>query len=167
MAGFPTYKGSAYAEYILELIRVNAADLGARPEACFYGDRSIIPESPTVCVEPAQTQREIAGSPMVMDNSIRVAIIVYSTHLESNEVAQKNGDLVAENIEDFLNLRCQPVMLYADGDQLNGMVTSGFVESIARGYLLMNDRKARANRMIWVGYTHTHLVLDAQGAKHA
>lgn len=167
MTGFPTYKGSVYAEYILDLIRDNAAALGVKTSAIFYGDQLTIPESPTVCVEPAQKQRALAGAPMITDNDVRVAVITYSTHLDSNEAAQKNGDKVIEDIEDLLNLRSQPSILYEDGDQLNGTVTSGYVESIAHGYVLLNDRKMRSNRLIWVGSTHTHLVLDATGAKHA
>jgi hypothetical protein len=166
MPGFPTYKASVLSLHIVDLLRIHAADLGFKATAVFYGDQSTLPESPTICVEPGQKERQHAGSPMMMDNVIRVGIIVYSTHLES-EAAQKNGDKVSEDIEDFLNLRSQPSMLYDDGNQLGGNVTSGFVESIASGYQMKADRKMRANRLVYAAYTHTHLVLDDEGAKHA
>jgi hypothetical protein len=167
MVDFPTYKGSVMAETILTLLRENASDLGVPQKGLFYGDQVMIPESPTVCVEPAQRQRVLAGSPMMTDNEVRVGIIVYSTHLDSIEAAQKNGDKTAELIEDFLNLRSQPPILYDSGDLLGGIITSGFVESCASGYAVKADRRMRANRLIWVGYTHTHLVLDDLGVKHA
>lgn len=166
MAGFPTYKASILSLHIVGLLRSNAPSLGFKESAVFYGDQSTIPESPTICVEPGQKERQLAGSPMMTDNIIRVGIIVYSTHVE-NEAAQKNGDRVSEDIEDFLNLRSQPTMLYEDGDLLGGNIMAGFVESIASGYQMKSDRKMRANRIIYRADTHTHLVLDAEGVKHA
>lgn len=167
MAGFPTYKGSVMAKLWLAELRTNYVQLGLNINALFYGDQRTFPESPTTCVEPAQVLRELVGTPMITDNQVRVAFIVYSTDLESTEAAQDKCDEAIEKIEDFVNLRSQPAMLYEDGDLLGGTITAGWVESVNMGYLVMADRRMRANRLVWVGETHTHLVLDQEGAKHA
>jgi hypothetical protein len=164
MAGL-TYKGSEVAVAVLNLISLNANDVGA--EQTLYGDRTAIAKSPTVCVEPAQVRRSLAGSPKMMDNEIRVAIVVYSSSIEGVDVAQTNGDICAEKIEDLLNIHASPANLYADGNLLGGIITDGHVEEINSGYPVRAVPLMRVNRLVFLAYTHTHLVTDSSGAKHA
>jgi hypothetical protein len=163
----PTYRGSVIAHYILDLLRDNMESFEPQAFKVLYGDQVNIPEGRTVCVEPAQTVRTPGGAPMMMDNENRVVVIVYSTHIDGSEAAQKNGDLLVDDIADYLNLQSQPGSLYASGNLMDGLITAGWVESIDRGYAKKNDRLMRANRLTWVGSSHTHLVLDAEGNKHA
>ena len=141
------------ARYILRLIENNKESLGIA--GTIYGDQVQIPMSPYYCVEPAQVQRSYAGTSYMTDNQIRVAIILYGTGLESSTEVQEKLDDVSDNLAEFLNQKSLPAMF--GGDLLDGKITDGHVETHEYGYTLKADRKMRANRLIWAGFTHTKL----------
>ena len=156
MVSTPTYKGAEVSKYIRRLLELHKVEFDIK--ALFYGDQDQIPASPTVCVEPAQTEREWSGAPYQTDNEIDIAILVYMTGLEDNTTIQEKCDKLTDDIADFINKEALSEMF--DGNQLNGMLTSGHCRRHEYGYRMLGDKKMRANRLIFRGYSKTKLVED-------
>lgn len=155
----PTYKGRLMAIAIRDLIENNAATLGVLKT--HYGDQDIITDVPACCVEPAQSAHAWSGAPYMQDNTIQVAIILYHTGLDGIRDVQEKADEIMDNIVDFINLRSLPAMW--GGDLLGGLVTSGQVISREYGYKVKVDKKMRANRVVWEGFSKTKLVESLPG----
>lgn len=154
MADF-TYRGSLVANAIKEFLDVRKESLGVLN--VFYGDQSIIPDVPAICVEPALTTRQVSGMPYQTDNTFTINVLVYHTSLEGMEGVQQQCDVVTESVEDALNTESIPQQ-FAGGSRFGGIVLHGHTTRLEYGYKVMSNKLMRCNRIIWQGVTKTRLV---------
>ena len=102
-----------------------------------YGDQNRIPTDRYVCVEPANTVRELNGVPRKTRNVIEILVIVYLTKIQSVQANRKESDELIEDIQDLLHQ--DPTM---GGKCIHSMVTR--VES---GYSTKDNAVLRAARL--------------------
>jgi hypothetical protein len=121
-----------------------------------YGDRQTFTKVPHLCIEPAVSTHEYEGVPIQQRNTINIAFLIYHTGLHSVDGIQQEADELAKNLADFINLHSTGIP--HGGDLLGGLIAIGHVSSREYGYRVLQDRKMRANRLVWTGISKTRLV---------
>lgn len=115
---------------------------------CYYGDQVKIPKTPTLCIDPAQTVRNVNSTGEASENDFSFNIILYSAGLGDVQGIQRDMDELAELIMDDLN------SLGTLGD----LIIFGYAVAIDFHYVVKNNRLMRANRIVWTAKTKTRLV---------
>jgi hypothetical protein len=151
-----TYHATDLADYWIDYLGDRKDDFNPAIKTIFYGDQEMIPETPALCIEPAEIERELQGVPFQTQNTLQVAFIVYNAGLGSMQDIQRATDLLAEDIIDVINRDSLPVRM--DGTGANGLVTQGWVTNFQMGYAMKANMLMRADRFIWTGTSKTNLV---------
>jgi len=149
-----TMVGSVLTDYLIDLLRANANDLGI--VRVYYGDQENIPEVPAVCVEPSSVNRELVGTAMRTNNMFLISILVYCANVEGVEDAQHDSDVVAEAVMKKINedgTAQQPL-----GSRFGGLVIYGYVQTSEYGYIVKLNKLMRANRMLVFAHSKTNLL---------
>lgn len=137
---------------IEDLLQLNKDILGinGNDASVFYGDQTFIPTTPTICVESAPFDRELAGvgGKGRTNNMFKVNIIAYVGLVDDAQITRKLCEELGERVMDVLH---QDV-------SLGGLVTHGFVTSIQPGYSSRSDGMMHAVRVVWQGQSKTMIV---------
>lgn len=103
----------------------------------FYGDQSLIPRSPCLCVEPGPKNRQVGGVNRRSDNTFYVYLILYHGEVRSSQSNMKDVVTLAEQIE---------TVVHAD-PRLGGLVTHCFCSQVLPGYQQKTGGLMRAARI--------------------
>lgn len=117
----------------------------------FYGDQDMIRTTPTVCVEPSDKVRELAGVPNMTENTLEVFILVYHNKVQDNQDTRKEVDQLAYEIEFLLH---QDLQMQVVGGP---MLIHGFVMRNESGYAYKGKTLYRTARITFRGRNKTSL----------
>jgi hypothetical protein len=142
---------------IYDLLTANAAALGLvgpTKTNVWYGDQTLLPETPAVCIEPGTKSRELRGVPDMTENTLDVHILLYHSVVGTEQqVARRATIQFAEAIERYLHVN-HLNMLNSIGEQI---IVHGFVRSSDPGFQYKTSTMYNAVHMIWTGLTKTSL----------
>lgn len=138
-------RGSEIANALRNFFTTIKDDLGIVD--VFYGDQMRIPNSPTLCVEPATTERVLSNTGLTTANTFYFNIILYDTRLGDVEEIQYTLDQLAEDVVD---------RLHSIGT-LDELIIYGVAERMEYGYLIKSNRLMRADRIMFRAETKTEL----------
>ncbi len=113
----------------------------------YYGDQVLVPRTPTVCVEPLEKVRELAGVSDRTENTIQVGIMIYHGQVTSSQITRRECDVFAEQVEKVLHL----------DRQLGGLLIYGFCNRLESGYAERNGALMFSSRLTYQGLTKTRL----------
>jgi hypothetical protein len=137
----------AIAEAMVENIEDWATELGI--EAVFYGDQSLIPQVPAVCVDPGPMTREYTQVGFKTTNRITLYIMVYHGPVQTTMLNRKECDQLAV---DLMN------KIHTDST-LGGLVINGLCVSMEPGASAMENQEfMRAHRITWQAISKTGVV---------
>lgn len=140
-----TWKLTPVCDYLLTLIETNMVSLGVK--AVFYGDQERLPVTPTVCIEPDQSENELKAARRFVGTTIRVYILIYHSKISSVETNRRGSDLMAEAIADLIHT--EPT--------LAGLVIHGFVKNISSGYVNRERTVVRTSRITYEALSQAQL----------
>jgi hypothetical protein len=126
---------STLTQYVVDRVELNKASLGLG--AVFYGDQNKIAVTPTVCIEPEDKVRELAGVPRKTLVTVNLFLIVYLNAIQSPTINRSEADKLIEDLEDFL---------HAD-NTMNDTVIHSMVTRIESGYAMKGNTVLRASRL--------------------
>ena len=118
----------------------------------YYGDQNIIPRTPTVCVEPDNKQRRLAGVPNMTENDFTIFILVYINKVQELQVSRKQADNLAYDIEQYIH---QDLELKNGGSTPN--LIHGYVISSESGFVFKQGTLYRSARLTYHGLSKTSL----------
>lgn len=113
----------------------------------FYGDQVLIPNSPTVCVEPSLTERSLTSTGCAATGTLTCSVLVYDARLGDVQAIQESLDFLTETLANELNQL----------GTLGGLIVYGFCGRIEYGYLVKSNRLLRADRIIFTATVKTEL----------
>ena len=145
---------SEVAERIIDILNDGGIDVLGEDATVLYGDQNRVPTTPTICVEPGETNRTLAGVPKRTENQLVAYIIIYYAKVDTNQQTKRDTDKYAEGIVRYLD---DNLTLELNGD--GGIVIHGHVTNINPGYTFRNQGSTLMNtvRLTWVGKTKTIL----------
>jgi hypothetical protein len=111
----------------------------------FYSDQTLIPVTPTVCVESGPKLRDLRNTGFASTNTFTVYVMVYHGKLQDEQVNKKECDQFAEAIE---------ALMHTD-KQAGGLMYNGWVERIDPGIARRNKSLFRVSRLTWIGNSKT------------
>lgn len=120
----------------------------------YYGDQDRIPRTPSVCVEPGNKDRALAGAPNMTQNEFTVYILIYHNRAQDIQLTRRETDQLAYDIELYIH---QDLQLKNGGSTPN--VIHGFVTANESGYATKNGTLYRAARLTYHGMNKTSLPL--------
>jgi hypothetical protein len=141
------------AKYLEAWLKANKVALGLR--AVYYGDQNLIPETPSVCVQPAELNRTLRGANWQVDNFIDVFIIVYHGEVQSKQVNQEECDARTVAIEAFLHTDHYLSNIGIDAQA--PLVTQGFVTNITPGTIRRDNKLQFASRLRYTAQSVTRI----------
>ena len=103
----------------------------------FYGDQDRIPRSPTLCVEPINLRRELAGATRRTNNIFLIYVLSYHSEVRSPQSNRKDSDKLAEAVA---------TVLHADPTMGTRVAHSYVIETVS-GYQVKSNQMFRANRL--------------------
>jgi hypothetical protein len=106
---------------IRDKIEANKSSLGIN--RTFYGDQATLPTTPSLCVEPGEKSRDLSGAPRRTMVSITIYLLLYISHIATEQANREKSDLLAEQLEDFIHQ--DPYIKDANGEDrvIDSMVT--------------------------------------------
>jgi hypothetical protein len=150
-----TYRGSVVTKAMIDFLNLEKSNIGIKE--VFYGDQAQFLAVPAVCIEPAQTTREVEGIPYQTFNTFSIAILVYHTSLSGTQTIQEVCDVISEDLTDVLNKESISAQA-GGGTRFGGIIISGHITRHEYGYRMLADKLMRCNRLIWTGLTKTPLL---------
>jgi hypothetical protein len=113
----------------------------------FYGDQSLIPRSPAMCIESGPKDRQLQGAMRRTQNNISVFLLLYHSEIRSPQSNRKDADTLAEAIELFVH----------QDKTLGGLVTHCYCTQVVPSYVTKSDQPMRAARIVVEATTTTNL----------
>jgi len=112
----------------------------------FYGDQELIPDYPTVAIEPVFTQRELtgAGGRGFTDNIFEIYVFIYFGQIGDVQKSRQDTDALSKDIQQYLN---QDVTL-------GGVVIDGSV-TVEESGQMRKGAQLQVTRLTWRGMTKT------------
>lgn len=153
-----TYRPEVLTEYLVGRLTDKASSFTPAVVRVYYGDQTIVPETPAICVEPATLEREFAGMQYRTDNQFSIAVLVYHAALDDSQSLQRVCDALTSDVADFINKIGTPEAMLLGGDNFGGLIVSAMVTSYQYGYTLRNNKLMRANRLVVAAQSKTGLV---------
>lgn len=111
-----------------------------------YGDQTLIPRTPFVCVETGPMRSELAGVSYMMQNDHTVYLMVYHINLQDPPGEQKTREECDQMAYDIRTL------LHTD-KQMGGLVIHGHVTNLDPGYATRSNKLLKMTRITWSGLT--------------
>jgi hypothetical protein len=150
-----------YSPYSANIVLI-AEEIAARIDAAkatfttpvldvWYGDQDRIRTTPTVCIEPSDKTRDLAGAPSMTENTFEIFILVYHNKIQDNQTTRKEVDQLAFEIEFLLH---QDLQLATAGVP---RLIHGFVMRNESGYVWKNGTLYRTARLTYRGKNKTSL----------
>jgi hypothetical protein len=104
----------------------------------YYGDQTLIPRSPAVCIETGEKVRELNGAPRRVLVTLPVYLLVYHNALmPSSDTQRHDNDLLAETIEAELH----------NHKDLGGIVVHCYCTALEAGYQLKSGTLWQTTRI--------------------
>jgi hypothetical protein len=140
-----TKYASVVADGVRNYFTERMDDLGIA--AVYYGDQMRVPQSPTLCIEPATINRLVNNTGCAAENEFALNVILYDARLGDVENIQYTLDQLVETVADEIN----------ELGTLDDKVIFIHALAIEYGYLIKSNRLLRANRIIVTAKTKTEL----------
>lgn len=152
-----TDKTSILVTYQVGLIKASALALGipdlpgatvpGGDPSVFFGDQTLIPVTPTICVAPGPRDRDIghtkAGFRSI--NTFTVFFMIYHGKVQDAQTNELQCLQYAESVEALLH----------QNKQMSGYVYNGWVERLDPGIAMRGGTLMRATRLTWIGNSET------------
>lgn len=137
MSGPLTGSIVTYASTIKDLLDTNKNALGLR--RTFYGDQTMIPDTPVACVEPTIKNNELrrSGASRMLDPTLECSVIIYHSIVGPTETTRLECDTFGEVVETFLNAQVN----------LGGIVIHCYVTTLESGYVVKSSKTYNACRL--------------------
>lgn len=168
MVDVTTHRASIVSRYLLDTIGNVGSSFGIK--IVYYGDQTIIKESPAVCVVPTTSVRSWQGTSFNTDNDFETSILIYGSGLrqDSGDV-QLFVDELTEDLADYLTVLAMPDQnltepfavirgVEVSGNRFGGLVTAGLATRTEYAYKVMGDELTRMNRIIFTNTSRTQIV---------
>lgn len=123
----------------------------------WFGDQSIVPRTPAVCIEPGLKRRNFDGVPdMTMMNIDTIILLYHSQVIVNGGQQQARSDAItfAEDIEEFLHVN-HPRLFNATATQQ--LTIQGFCTDFDPGYSYKSRSLYHAVQMTWTNLTKVSL----------
>lgn len=118
-----TNRLSEVADFFFQLLSENKVQLGLAD--VFYGDQTLIPHTPTVCVETGEATQTLVGIPRRVDVAMELYLLIYIGDIRSTILNRQESETLADILGDFIH----------DQDpRLAGLVIHTFVSKTEFGY---------------------------------
>lgn len=120
----------------------------------WFGDQTVLPRTPAICVEPGVKRRSLAGVPDMTHMEIDTVFFIYHSEV-SKDQQQARDDCIkfAEDVEEYLHVN-HLRLLAADGTQLT---IHGFCTDFDPGYSYRPRTLYNAVQMTWTNTTKVSL----------
>lgn len=118
----------------------------------YYGDQDLLPRTPSVCIEPNDKNRSLAGAPNMTDNEFEIYAMIYHNKVQSNATTRQEVDQLAYEIEAWIHKDLQLKL----GTSTPALI-HGFVVSNESGYTFKNNTLYRTARLTYKGKNKTSL----------
>jgi hypothetical protein len=141
------------AKYLQNWINTNKVTLGL--QNVYYGDQELVPKTPSLCVQPGNLLRTLAGAQWQTDNIITTFLLVYHGEIQSKQVNQEECDVLTVAIEDFLHT--DHYLSNVAIDAAAPLITQGFVTGIEAGTLRRGGKLMFASRLTYTAFTKTRI----------
>lgn len=132
----------ATAQALVTKFKNNSVVLGLADDSVYYGDQTLIPRSPTLCVEPDNKEQELRGGSRRVNATVRHYILLYHSEVRSPQSNRLEADQLAEAVED---------LIHADAT-LGGLLIHSYVTGIDSGYPTKQGVQWRGSRITFEGY---------------
>lgn len=142
------------AERFYDILHSNKAALGL--SSVWFGDQTIVPNTPSLCVEPGSKRRELQGVPDRTLNTIETVFLLYHSRVGpgNQQTARRDCIRFAEAIERYLNLNHMR-LFDARGDLIT---VHGYCIDLDPGYSYKSQRTLyNSVQMTWRSTTKTGL----------
>ena len=150
------------AQRVYDILDANRTALGIPDKGLYYGDQDKIPVTPTYCVEPGPSTKELAGALYQVEVQFELYVMVYHSPVKEIQTTQKEVQLLASAVEELFHLsylRLQPPQ--NPGSQLpaDQFVVQGHFVGNDPGYTAKNNGLTlmRAVRLTWQGKSKIRL----------
>jgi hypothetical protein len=118
----------------------------------WFGDQTLLPHTPALCIEPGRKQRLLKGIPDLTQNSIDTSLLLYHSAISETQANRVQAIQTAEAVERFLHINHFNLQ-NAAGDQI---VVYGFITDMDPGYAYKNTGTLySAVQMTWSALTKT------------
>jgi hypothetical protein len=98
---FPlTRSGELVATAILTAVQNAPVDLGIQD--AFYGDQTILPKTPAVCVAPGNKTRDWSGASLRTENIFETYVFVYFSKIQDVQLNTHGAQTLADAVEDWV-----------------------------------------------------------------
>lgn len=126
----------AVTQKIVDILDGQKVALGIA--AVYFGDRTLIPEFPSVVCESGVKERDLVATKQY-GLILRTDVYIYHGKIQSDEANRKETEQFAEAVEAVL----------LQNATLDGLVIYGFVESMATGRIVKASAMIRATRLVF------------------
>lgn len=154
MSDMLTDSSLVIANRMYDLAHANKASLGL--SSVWFGDQELIPDTPSLCVEPGTIRRDLQGLPDRTLNAIETYLLLYHSDVSgSQQKARRDCILVAENIQRYFH-KNHLRLFDASG---NLITIHGFCVEADPGFSFKVANRTLYNgvRMVWRWTTKTGL----------
>lgn len=135
---------------------LNGAKLTLNLADVWFGDQSILPRTPALCVEPGVKRRDLKRVQFSTDNNIDTYLLLYHSKLgpeTDQQVERRKCVEFAENIEEFMHIN--HIRLF---DTYNNQLTiDTHCTDLDPGFSYKSGTLYNAVRMTWTSLTKTYL----------
>ena len=95
------------AEEVISRIQAAGATFSTPvdPSNVYYGDQDRIPATPSICIDPGDKTRSLAGAPNMTLNEFEIYVIIYHNKIQEMQLTRKEADQLAYEVEFMLEPR--------------------------------------------------------------
>lgn len=149
------------SDRIFDLLRVPATMSSLGLQSVWYGDQSLVPNTPSLCVEPGLVRSPLDGVPAMVLNTIDVVLLLYHSKVGplaagsdgGQQAERRNAIQFAYNIRNHLHQNHLHLQ-NASGDRIT---VHSWVTELDPGYAYRGRTLYHAVRMTWQSTTKTRL----------
>ena len=145
------------AEEVISRIQAAGATFSTPvdPSNVYYGDQDRIPATPSICIDPGDKTRSLAGAPNMTLNEFEIYVIIYHNKIQEMQLTRKEADQLAYEVEFMLH---QDLQLKTNPSDVNsGLLIHGFVNKVEPGYTTKANTTYRSTRLTYYGQNKTSL----------
>lgn len=140
-----TASAEVVATAILGIVEANLTVLGAK--LAFYGDQTILPETPCICVSPGNKSREFQGASLRTLNTFETYVFVYYGKIQDVQENLHGAQTMADALEPIIQFDMT----------LGGIVTSTLCTQNEPGVISKMGSLLMGNRLTFESTSKTML----------
>lgn len=161
MADAMTDDVGVISDRIFDILRDGPTMAGLGLSSVWYGDQTLVPDTPSLCVEPGVVRSPLAGVPAQVENTLDVILLLYHSRLspltagtDGGQQAERRAAIqFAYNIRNYLHQN-HLQLFNVSGDRIT---VHSWVTELDPGYAYRNNSMYNAVRMTWQSITKTRL----------